>query len=205
MTGGACGEHEGNLQVGWWKVRDKKQKYNVQNNSEVGDEYSTVQPVFMDIWRQEFVETKSDNYDNNKNKSIMTVIPRTALYVRKKNAFGLYNRVYITRNFDAKDPVTGAARDNYDKEFLDDDEGGDVSPAAHRYLRIEDIPAWERGDDPAGTLPHITPPKGGSLVLFDSVCLPHEVMETLEGERLVLAGWLHEAQQPVAKWFEATS
>jgi Rps23 Pro-64 3,4-dihydroxylase Tpa1-like proline 4-hydroxylase len=35
---------------------------------------------------------------------------------------------------------------------------------------------------------------GGSLVLFDSVSLPHEVLSTLQGERLAIAGWFHEDQ-----------
>ena len=47
----------------------------------------------------------------------------------------------------------------------------------------------------------ITSPRGGTLVLFDSVSLPHEVMTTLEGERLALAGWLHEKQQAFPSWF----
>mmetsp|Transcript_7401 Transcript_7401/g.7490 ORF Transcript_7401/g.7490 Transcript_7401/m.7490 type:complete len:97 (+) Transcript_7401:3-293(+) len=79
----------------------------------------------------------------------------------------------------------------------------DIDPkymVASRYIRIEDIPAWERGEDPAGSRPHITAPRGGSLVLFDSVTLPHQVMETLKGERLVLAGWMHEQQQPIPDW-----
>lgn len=47
----------------------------------------------------------------------------------------------------------------------------------------------------------IISPRGGTLVLFDSVSLPHEVMTTLEGERLALAGWLHEKNQVFPSWF----
>jgi hypothetical protein len=85
--------------------------------------------------------------------------------------------VYITRTFDTKDAVTGAARDDYDSEFLGnvgginkgynkDYENGpfsiDTDPkymVASRYIRIEDIPAWERGEDPAGSEPHVTAPR----------------------------------------------
>ena len=244
MSGGPCGSDEGNLQVGWWKIKEKNtnlssifKKLQIdevknekddsiknQKNDDDSDEYETVQPVFMDIWRQEYVQTNSNNENKKISKKIeMTVIPRTALYVREKNIFGLYKRVYITRNFDAKDAETGAARDNYDKEFLNYDKARDIyydntlsrtaddeinnssRIQANRFLRIEDIPAWEKGKNPLGTFPHITTPLGGSLVLFDSVCLPHEVMETMKGERLVLAGWLHEEQQAVPNWMNILS
>ena len=279
VVGGPCGEHVGNLQVGWWKSDNTNMNKN-RNENEDGNEYDKneielrnnarlsnlfslfgnkeksvnpliaetvktvdngfVQPVFMDIWRKEYVNT-----DENKTK--MTVIPRSALYVREKNSFGVFQRVYITRNFDSKDPITGAARDNYDDEFIELDgenkllsnsndkdekisnndgknnnyvegiEDGNVvkskemnftgrkAKLAARFSRIEDIPAWERGEIPAGTVSFVTPPTGKSLVLFDSVCLPHEVMLTVEGNRLALAGWMHETQQDVPKWFDLTS
>lgn len=42
-------------------------------------------------------------------------------------------------------------------------------------------------------------PTGGTLVLFDSVALPHEVLATLERERWAISGWFHEAQQEAPK------
>jgi hypothetical protein len=39
-------------------------------------------------------------------------------------------------------------------------------------------------------------PAGGTLVLFDSVALPHEVLPTLGRERWACSGWLREPQQP---------
>ena len=44
-------------------------------------------------------------------------------------------------------------------------------------------------------------PLGGTLVLFDSVAVPHEVLPTLRGERLALAGWFHEACQDCPDWY----
>ena len=38
-------------------------------------------------------------------------------------------------------------------------------------------------------------PTGGTLVLFDAVAVPHEVLPVVRGERIALAGWLHEAQE----------
>lgn len=41
------------------------------------------------------------------------------------------------------------------------------------------------------------PPLGGTLVVFDSVSLPHEVMPTVSRERWATSGWMHEDQQPI--------
>jgi hypothetical protein len=41
------------------------------------------------------------------------------------------------------------------------------------------------------------PPTGGTLVMFDSVTLPHQVMATLTRERWATSGWFHEAQQEI--------
>ena len=43
---------------------------------------------------------------------------------------------------------------------------------------------------------------GGTLVLFDSVCVPHKVLPITAGERLALGGWFHEAAQDYPAWFE---
>jgi len=40
-------------------------------------------------------------------------------------------------------------------------------------------------------------PRGGTLVLFDSVSLPHEVLATKSRERWACSGWFHEDQQPL--------
>lgn len=44
------------------------------------------------------------------------------------------------------------------------------------------------------------PPTGGTLVVFDSVSLPHEVLATTERERWAVSGWFHEAQQDIPSW-----
>ena len=41
----------------------------------------------------------------------------------------------------------------------------------------------------------------GTLLLFDSVAVPHSVLPTIEGERIALAGWFHEDQQEFPDWF----
>ena len=41
------------------------------------------------------------------------------------------------------------------------------------------------------------PPLAGTLVVFDSVSLPHEVLPTVDRERWAASGWMHEDQQHV--------
>ena len=45
------------------------------------------------------------------------------------------------------------------------------------------------------------PPLGGTLVLFDSVAVPHEVLTVLRGERVALGGWFHEPVQTWPDWY----
>jgi len=42
-------------------------------------------------------------------------------------------------------------------------------------------------------------PLGGTLVMFDSVSLPHEVLATRNKERWACSGWYHEDQQEITK------
>jgi hypothetical protein len=44
-------------------------------------------------------------------------------------------------------------------------------------------------------------PYAGTLVMFDSVVVPHEVMEVKSGQRLAVAGWFHEDQQTFPDWY----
>lgn len=46
-------------------------------------------------------------------------------------------------------------------------------------------------------IPRDISPYGGTLVVFDSVSVPHEVLATRERERFACSGWFHEDQQNV--------
>lgn len=52
----------------------------------------------------------------------------------------------------------------------------------------------ERGEDGGERVRDVFP-EGGTLVLFDSVSLPHEVMPTIGRERFACSGWFHEQVQ----------
>ena len=44
------------------------------------------------------------------------------------------------------------------------------------------------------------PPRGATLVIFDSVTVPHEVLPTIEGERLLLFGFFAEERCIPPTW-----
>jgi hypothetical protein len=112
---------------------------------------------------------------------------------------------YITDTFDAHPILYMAGGERMVKRLL-----VNRHDLAERFLFIE--PPKSRlgdilkgGQDYAGTgedpaADEVTDdidPMGGTLVLFDSVSLPHEVLATRGRERWATSGWFHEDQQPV--------
>jgi hypothetical protein len=67
---------------------------------------------------------------------------------------------------------------------------------AKMFALIEDRPAWDNGSLPDGTTSEDIAPIRGSLVVFDSVTVPHQVELIRKGNRVALAGWFHEETQP---------
>lgn len=68
---------------------------------------------------------------------------------------------------------------------------------ARRFFLLEDRSAWDEGNLPAGSYQTDTCPYRGSLVVFDSVLLPHQVEKVTQGKRIALAGWFHEKTQSI--------
>jgi hypothetical protein len=67
---------------------------------------------------------------------------------------------------------------------------GDILKGGQDYAGTGEDPAADEVTDDID-------PIGGTLVLFDSVSLPHEVLATRGRERWATSGWFHEDQQPV--------
>lgn len=147
----------------------------------------SVTPVFLDCWRRTVTPRG--------------VEPRSALYT----VVGPSSRRYITPDFDLRDPITGTPLD-IDYASLTRDEG--------TFYLIEDQRLWAKGGDPLGSIRTDISPRAGTLVLFDSVALPHEVLPVTRGKRIALAGevclsdnkcftrtgWFHEKQQEFPSW-----
>lgn len=103
---------------------------------------------------------------------------KSALYVLQDN-----KTVYITRNFDIK-----KAEGDYKEYFVPEKLGNS------QFYKIEEYEKWQLDLPPTGSTNVDFLPVAGSLILFDSVSLPHQVQEVREGTRVALAGWFHERQ-----------
>mmetsp|Transcript_12162 Transcript_12162/g.22785 ORF Transcript_12162/g.22785 Transcript_12162/m.22785 type:complete len:445 (-) Transcript_12162:40-1374(-) len=68
---------------------------------------------------------------------------------------------------------------------------------AKNFKLLEDRQLWENGSVPPGSTIKDVKPKRGSLVMFDSVVVPHEVLVVKGGVRTALAGWFHEKTQEI--------
>jgi len=174
--GGGVGSCHGDLQIGWLvpTLRDPVER-----------------PVFLDGQRHgqsgncalyvDAVHDNSNNNDNNKNK---------------KN--------YLTRDFWA-DPYLFLSTDWVVQHLLITKQ-----ELGSRFHYIEPPKSllteyWDKIQRMSNNEYHIhmgetirdVAPTGGTLVMFDSVVLPHEVLATVGRERWAVSGWFHEAQQDI--------
>lgn len=115
---------------------------------------------------------------------------KCALYVDSDDGG---RRVYLTREFDT-DPYLFLTSDFFVQNILIKDH--DLGARFH-YLEQpkSKLTEYLGNDDPGETVNDVAP-VGGTLVAFDSVTLPHEVMPTIGRERWAASGWFHERQQP---------
>lgn len=114
---------------------------------------------------------------------------KCALYIDSDDG---QRKVYLTREFDS-DPYLHLASDYFVQNLLiKDHELG----ARFHYLEQPKSKLTEYLAADAGEQIKDVAPLGGTLVAFDSVTLPHEVMPTLTRERWAASGWFHEVQQP---------
>lgn len=171
----ALSTHDGNLQVGWL----------------VGDgEQSSSRAVYLDSWHP-----------------VMGVVPEGTvpephciLYVVNADN----QREFLTRPW-LTEQLQGIAAMEFMKLCADHDADTDTSKEApllflqaqhaRSFAPLEDRPAWDKGQDPKGAEVVDIVPLRGSLVVFDSVQLPHQVEIIESGTRLALAGWFHEKTQ----------
>jgi len=69
------------------------------------------------------------------------------------------------------------------------------------FKLLEDRQVWDAGLAPPGSVVEDVAPKRGSLVMFDSATVPHEVLTVKVGVRPALAGWFHEQTQQIPEEF----
>jgi hypothetical protein len=188
----SCGSHEGNLQVGWLST-------DTTEYSSAGDEGHDKEfdPVFLDSWVKTPTLTGEEEHDAENPHDSLQWCPLSALY-------------RLVKNNSKEEPQ----EQRYDRDYLSDAFGAD-SPSWPSDTNLEaadfcaalalQLPASMRdnfiGTEEIHSHPLDVAPTGGTLVLFDSVAIPHEVLPTQKGERLAMAGWFHELQQPFPEWY----
>jgi hypothetical protein len=191
---GSCGCHEGNLQIGWLEAE------------------SYVKPVYMQSWsinqKNLFQFDTSDIDDRNIQTEGNEVL--SSLYV-----LSVFKRkVYLTGKFVANEGTSLSSqkknqiksKSNFQDKCLHNMKSNILKNGKHKFSLIENYALWTadnndqnecRSRAPLGTIPSELLPRGGTLCMFDSASLPHEVLHTLHGERLAIAGWFHEVVSPM--------
>lgn len=115
------------------------------------------------------------------------------------------SKVYITKSFETNPIMYVAGSEALVKKLLFADRK-DLAERFHLIeppkSRISDILKGDKAyaglGENAATDEELedVDPRGGTLVLFDSVSLPHEVLATKDRARWACSGWFHEDQQP---------
>ena len=162
----------GDLQIGWLKA-------------------TAVDPVERPV----YLDAKKHNHGD------------CAMYVvNDDNGISANTKSYISKNFQTQPIMYVAGSETLVKKTL----FGDRKDIADRFHLIEppkskisDILKGDKSyagwgeDGAADEVLEDVEPRGGTLVMFDSVSLPHEVLATKDRTRWACSGWFHEDQQPV--------
>ncbi len=177
----ASSSHDGNLQVGWL----------------VGDgEQTSSRAVYLDSWYPVMgVVTE---------RTVPVPEPHCILYAVKNDG----EREYLTKPW-----LTEQHQGIPMMEFLtrcakyDADRNKEAALLfihtfdAQLFSPLEDRTDWDNGQVPRGSETVDIVPLRGSLVVFDSVQLPHQVEIIQKGTRLAMAGWFHERTQEFPEAF----
>lgn len=118
-----------------------------------------------------------------------------AMYLDASSSSSSSQRQYITKDFFAHPILYMAGGESITKKLL-----VDRKDLADRFHFIEPpksiVGNLVASSSPSDELLEDIDPMGGTLVVFDSVTLPHEVLATKNRERWAASGWMHEDQQP---------
>ena len=182
MRVGLVGAHDGNLQVGWLRVQAQPPQIEASDRTPdraaaPADGAMEFEPVFMDCWTPSGLSVL-----------YMVTSPSSSSREGQQSKGGKDStggqRLVISQEFDS-----ASKRIDF-RSIVKEEQRGAFSP-------IEDQRAWARDSLEHAPYSNVLDvnPAGGTLVLFDSVAVPHEVTATTTQSRLSIAGWFHEAQQ----------
>ncbi|GFH44241.1 hypothetical protein CTEN210_00715 [Chaetoceros tenuissimus] len=200
-----CGSNDGNLQIGW-----------LSSSQSPEDDF---EPVFLDSWVQ-MPKAFSDDadeilYDDEEpGYEQLKWRPMSALYRVRSDPDDLSsNRDLLKTNSVHSLEIKYPNREYLSQPFGADSTGWpnetELDPSdfiqalasqlsdkniRQRFVGLEEI----KGQ---GVKIVDVEPTAGTLVLFDSVVVPHEVLKVTSGERLAIAGWFHETVQDFPDWY----
>ena len=187
--GGPLTQDDGNLQIGWLLARRS-------DSSNSNATTAPNQPVYLDSWFPiptqpgEPPEPHCILYiRNSQREQVILTKPWLTEFLHGISVPDFLQSWALRQSSSNKNESDGGNEDNQEGLFLD-------HKYAQQFALIEDRPAWDQGAPPEGTVAEDFLPKRGSLVVFDSVTLPHQVELIKKGKRVALAGWFHEATQP---------
>lgn len=185
-----CGEHEGNVQVGWIPTESN-------GTDGAGGEADRFEPIFLDCWVKTRADEGGDDEVFDDGTSVRQLWhPLYAMYrLRKRTPHEIEGRPekreYLTDVFGPDSP-TWPSGENLDPDGF----AAALASQLPTHLGKKFVSTEAVHESPVDVVP-----LGGTLVLFDSVAIPHEVLMTTEGERLAMAGWFHEKQQDFPEWY----
>ena len=192
-----CGSHSGDLQIGWLE----------------SEEYGSSLPVFLDAWvppvwmderrpersamaQWEAVRAAEEGLETAEDRFYESCQPRSQLYAALADG-------------SPPEPLADRPINHDDPDFA----GASFEPDAFvERLRARLREPYRRGfgglmsthDEHARSRQRAIDVEavGGTLLLFDSVCVPHEVLPVRAGRRLALGGWFHEPSREYAAWYD---
>jgi len=182
VRNGPCGSHEGDLQIAW-----------LSHSRSRGASEDFVEPVFLDCWKREegmsseplaVLYTLSSNSDTGSDYAIQ------APFIRRP----------ISQAFPLHEGSTGVTIRDFAPFLIDQTANAPVLALLEDLALLPESDQMGTLSDPIRCSVCDTSPRGGSLVVFDSVCVPHEVSTTISGQRVALAGWFHEEVQQFPDW-----
>ena len=171
-----CGSNDGDIQVGWLRNDMDDEKF---------------EPVFLDVWIKSPVVP---DVLEEKTYGDLKWRPLSALYILNHTSATSNGRQYISEPF-------GPDSESWSSNINLEPEDFGIALRNQLYVNLQSrFVGTEAIQEGCITIKDILP-TGGTLVLFDSVCIPHEVLSVLNGERLAIAGWFHEDVQPFPEWY----
>lgn len=195
-----AGAHESNLQVGWLAEAASASPVGGRWGSRAGEDAAAglppagpQHPVFLDCWVRPPAETAGRVGRGPEAAGSSADQPLYALY--RLGADG-GRRSYLT-------PPFAPGSMEWPQQTGSGMTAADLASAFASQLPAALRPAFcgVEAIGGAGQRPLDVSPLGGTLVLFNSAALPHEVLPVRSGRRFAMAGWFHEPQQPFPDWY----